>query len=953
MLKLVNITKEYKTEEESVLALRGVSIEFRKSEFVSILGPSGCGKTTLLNIVGGLDRYTDGDIQVDGVSTKKYRDEDWDTYRNRRIGFVFQSYNLIPHMTVLKNVQLSLTLAGVPKEEGRERALEALRKVGLEKQAKKKPNQMSGGQMQRVAIARALVNDPDIILADEPTGALDSESGVQVMELLKEVARDRLVVMVTHNGQLADEYSTRIINLKDGEVVGDTMPYDSAAESAAQASEMTENGVQTAENGVSAAETGNYAAYDENGTPYGDGAYYDENAIAAQQSAEQASPEPPKKKNIFARIGDKIRAFRKREKSYMSIGTAVNLSWTNLLSKKGRTLLTSIAGSIGIIGIVVVLALSNGVNGYISALEENALSQYPITINDRDVSLQNVMNTVLGGSSGVGEQYPDSGELVVGDVLGSLFAEMDEIFAENDLKTFKAYIEDNFDDSLGVVKYGYGTTLNIYTEDPKSPDENYMKVNPFTDAMGSFLPTEGDFAAITSMAEAFTASWDQISTNQELLERQYDVVAGRWPDQDSANEIIVVMDSYNTIPDFGMFMLGLRSQDDLVNLINSALDKDDEETQKLLEEFYKPIKLEGDGGLVGKKYYVITDADYFIEDESSSFGYTETDRGATDKETVDAVFEANGVQELEIVGVVRPKPGVTVTSINGYVGYTEALTLAMLEKAESHPIVEMMKEAALSMAADDEDKANGIVTADNFRGWVSPVALKQAVSVPGALFGDEKKVVTVGTRLGRDDYAAYVAIMRAVGVADPASPQSISFYANSFDHKAEIEQFIQTYIDTTGNDLKYTDQLAIMMTFVEQLSSTVTQVLVGFAAISLIVSTIMIAIIIYTSVLERRKEIGVLRSLGARKKDIARVFISESAILGAYSGAIGIVVAVAFSFAGSAILAAVLGISGLMSVSWWQCLMMFAVSVVLSILAGFIPSRIASKKDPTVALRSE
>ena len=952
MLKLVNITKEYKTEEESVLALRGVSIEFRKSEFVSILGPSGCGKTTLLNIVGGLDRYTDGDIQVDGVSTKKYRDEDWDTYRNRRIGFVFQSYNLIPHMTVLKNVQLSLTLAGVPKEEGRERALEALRKVGLEKQAKKKPNQMSGGQMQRVAIARALVNDPDIILADEPTGALDSESGVQVMELLKEVARDRLVVMVTHNGQLADEYSTRIINLKDGEVVGDTMPYDSAAESAARASEMTENGVQTAENGVSAAETGNYAAYDENGMPYGDGAYYGENA-AAQQSAEQASPEPPKKKNIFARIGDKIRAFRKREKSYMSIGTAVNLSWTNLLSKKGRTLLTSIAGSIGIIGIVVVLALSNGVNGYISALEENALSQYPITINDRDVSLQNVMNTVLGGSSGVGEQYPDSGELVVGDVLGSLFAEMDEIFAENDLKTFKAYIEDNFDDSLGVVKYGYGTTLNIYTEDPKSPDENYMKVNPFTDAMGSFLPTEGDFAAITSMAEAFTASWDQISTNQELLERQYDVVAGRWPDQDSANEIIVVMDSYNTIPDFGMFMLGLRSQDDLVNLINSALDKDDEETQKLLEEFYKPIKLEGDGGLVGKKYYVITDADYFIEDESSSFGYTETDRGATDKETVDAVFEANGVQELEIVGVVRPKPGVTVTSINGYVGYTEALTLAMLEKAESHPIVEMMKEAALSMAADDEDKANGIVTADNFRGWVSPVALKQAVSVPGALFGDEKKVITVGTRLGRDDYAAYVAIMRAVGVADPASPQSISFYANSFDHKAEIEQFIQTYINTTGNDLKYTDQLAIMMAFVEQLSSTVTQVLVGFAAISLIVSTIMIAIIIYTSVLERRKEIGVLRSLGARKKDIARVFISESAILGAYSGAIGIVVAVAFSFAGSAILAAVLGISGLMSVSWWQCLMMFAVSVVLSILAGFIPSRIASKKDPTVALRSE
>ena len=497
MLKLIEITKEYKTEEESVLALHGVSIEFRKSEFVSVLGPSGCGKTTLLNIIGGLDRYTSGDIQVDGISTKEYRDEDWDTYRNRRIGFVFQSYNLIPHMSVLKNVQLSLTLAGISKEEGRERAMEALRKVGLEKQAKKKPNQMSGGQMQRVAIARALVNNPDIILADEPTGALDSESGVQVMELLKEVAADRLVIMVTHNGQLAEEYSTRIINLKDGEVVGDTKPYDSAAEALA---EQEKESVKTAENDVKQTETA-----DE--TVVSDG-------IAADAAEHESAP--AKKKNVFARMADRIRAIRKREKSYMSVGTAVNLSWTNLLSKKGRTLLTSIAGSIGIIGIVVVLALSNGVNGYISTLEENALSQYPITINDRDVAMETVMNTVLNSGGNTGVQYPDSGEIVVGDILGSLFDSLADVFAENDLKTFKQYIENNFDNSLGVVKYGYGTKLNIYTPDPESPDEKYMKVNPFTDAMGALLPDEGNLGAISDMASSFTAAWDQISTNQEL-----------------------------------------------------------------------------------------------------------------------------------------------------------------------------------------------------------------------------------------------------------------------------------------------------------------------------------------------------------------------------------------------------------------------------------------------------
>ncbi len=525
MLKLFEITKEYKVDEESVLALHNVSVEFRRNEFVSILGPSGCGKTTLLNIIGGLDRYTSGDIQIDGVSTEEYDDVDWDTYRNKRIGFVFQAYNLIPHMTVLKNVQLSLTLAGVSKEEGRARAMEALRRVGLEKQAKKKPNQMSGGQMQRVAIARALVNNPDIILADEPTGALDSESGLQVMELLKEVARDRLVIMVTHNGQLAEEYSTRIINLKDGEIVGDTMPYDSSAEEAAR--ERVHEGAEDA-------------------------------------SAENASVGAGVKKSFFARVKEKVRKLRASDKSSMSVATAINLSWTNLLSKKGRTLLTSIAGSIGIIGIVVVLALSNGVGAYIQTLEENALSQYPITLKEYDINTSALLSSALSQGGTAAEEYPDGTQVGVGNVLGSLLGNIEEVFVKNDLKALKQYLDDdnNFDKSLGTVKYGYGTTFNVYADDPAHLGESYMKVNPFTDAMGDLMGSFQGSGFISEMANAFTSTWDELSANQQLLDQQYELLGdSRWPQ--TANEVVVVVDKYNQLPDFAMFMLGLRSQDHL------------------------------------------------------------------------------------------------------------------------------------------------------------------------------------------------------------------------------------------------------------------------------------------------------------------------------------------------------------------------------------------------------
>ena len=908
MLKLFEITKEYKVDEESVLALHNVSVEFRRNEFVSILGPSGCGKTTLLNIIGGLDRYTSGDIQIDGVSTEEYDDVDWDTYRNKRIGFVFQAYNLIPHMTVLKNVQLSLTLAGVSKEEGRARAMEALRRVGLEKQAKKKPNQMSGGQMQRVAIARALVNNPDIILADEPTGALDSESGLQVMELLKEVARDRLVIMVTHNGQLAEEYSTRIINLKDGEIVGDTMPYDSSAEEAAR--ERVHEGAEDA-------------------------------------SAENASVGAGVKKSFFARVKEKVRKLRASDKSSMSVATAINLSWTNLLSKKGRTLLTSIAGSIGIIGIVVVLALSNGVGAYIQTLEENALSQYPITLKEYDINTSALLSSALSQGGTAAEEYPDGTQIGVGNVLGSLLGNIEEVFVKNDLKALKQYLDDdnNFDKSLGTVKYGYGTTFNVYADDPAHLGESYMKVNPFTDAMGDLMGSFQGSGFISEMANAFTSTWDELSVNQKLLDQQYELLGdSRWPQ--TANEVVVVVDKYNQLPDFAMFILGLRSQDYLLDIILSG-----HESEK--EEFYKPLDL---SELLGKEYKLIANSDYYVKQDDGT--YNTVARDELDKGVIDSLNPL----DIKVVGVVRPRQGVTVTSINGYVGYTHALTEMMLERASESDVAATVLDAALNeinkgVKADD-DSRNGIVTKKNFAAYYLPVTIPQGVEIT-YITNPDSPIISTTTENGLaagtlvSNYSMHVEIMRALGVADKDTPQTIKIYPSSFDNKAAIEDVLRAYGEETGQEVKYTDNLAIIMSFVREMSDTVTNVLVGFAAISLIVSTIMIAIIIYTSVLERRKEIGVLRSLGARKKDISRVFIAESGILGAYSGAIGVLLAVVFSVIGELVLRLLMQIEGLMAVSWWQCVTMFFVSILLSILAGFIPSRMAAKKDPTAALRSE
>ena len=944
MLKLIDITKEYVIEkdEEKVLALNKVSIEFRKNEFVSILGPSGCGKTTLLNIIGGLDRYTSGDIQIDGVSTKDYDDVDWDTYRNRRIGFVFQSYNLIPHMNILKNVAMSLTLAGVEKEERKRRALEALDKVGLASQASKKPNQLSGGQMQRVAIARALVNNPEIILADEPTGALDSESGIQVMDLLKEVAEDRLVVMVTHNPSLAEEYSTRIVYLKDGEVVGDSMPYDSKDELKELECRLGENVVEEV---VEEVERDDVAG-----------------ELSEKEVVEivEKKTEEPKKKKTFR---ERFLKYKKADKCAMKLSTAISLSWNNLLAKKGRTLLTSIAGSIGIIGIILVLSLSNGAAGYVRGLEESALSTYPLTIGKTNTDPSAILSMLMNNDE-ERPSNPDTDEIYTAKMLGKVVSQLSTLLAENDLVQLKKYIDENFDDSLATVKYNYGVSFNAFKEDPhneklvsdymqKNPDatleeakaaaERYMKVSPYTETMNSVLDMLPDSikdmdiggSSLNDMLKKFTTSggsmlnsWAEMSSNQKLLESQYELVGNdsRWPT--SATEVVVVVDKSNQLLDYQLFMLGLQSQDDVIKAI---MDSHWAEYKTSVEE------------LLNLEYKVLADADYLEEDAEEKWVDTDGD-GIADKtwtghnhaEQNKKWIDSRDPVNVKVVGVIRPKEGVSVTSINGVVGYTPALTQLLIERASKNEAVVRMN--ALKAAADEES--------DDY--YNSPINFDYSTTN-----GSQVKVLA-GDRISfSTDSNTNLAIMRKLGVANLEEPMSIEFYCSSFEAKEKIVAFIDQYNKETGSKVSYGDSLSTIMSFVNTMVNTITGVLVAFAAISLIVSTIMIAIIIYTSVLERRKEIGVLRSIGARKKDISRVFLAESAILGGYSGLIGVIISVGFSFAISAILKTIFKISGLMYISWWQCLLMFAISILLSMLAGFIPSRIAAKKDPAIALRSE
>lgn len=895
MLVLHNIVKDYVMNENTVHVLKGVDVCFRKCEFVAVLGPSGCGKTTLLNIIGGLDRYTSGDILVDGISTENYGDRDWDVYRNHRIGFVFQSYNLIPHLSVQRNVEMSMTLAGVPSAERKARAIAALERVGLASEAKKKPNQLSGGQMQRVAIARAIVNNPDIILADEPTGALDSESGVQVMELLKEISKEKLVIMVTHNETLANEYSTRIINLKDGVVTSDSAPYsreecaaDGDGEAVLYDKEEKEIADGQAENSEDVSDFDG-AGYTEDTEAVSEAKVAPKNKIAAFFA--DMNEKGRKRREIRKRV----RADRKaRGKSAMSYGTAISLSFTNLLSKKGRTALTAFAGSIGIIGIVLVLALSSGAGIYIQSMEEDALSQYPIQIERTNTDLQSIINILMEQNT-ERPDWPDNEEIVVNEVIGHLLANLSAALNDtNDLKAFKSYIEENFDENIGYVKYDYGTTFDVFCN-YVGDDEKYMKVNPFIEGIADAIPPSlSGFLDKIEQFGALLSVWDEMIENEDLVKSQYELLGdSKWPT--SYDEVLIVVDEKNSLDDFTLFALGLKSPDELMDAIMNG--------GEFASETYQPEEL------IGLEYRITTGTDYYQQDENGKW-YKITERN--DQREISFVEGTNSEGEpnsvtVKVVGVIRPKKGTQVTSINGNIAYTHALTEYLSDRAYNSPAAKAQR------AAGNVD----------------------------ILDGDE---------LTDDEYDAR---MLEFGIADMTNPMSVRIYANSFNDKEKIEKFIADYNSATYNDIKYTDNLEMIMGYVDSLTGTVTGVLIGFAAISLVVSSIMIAIIIYTSVLERRKEIGVLRSMGARKTDISNVFIAESGMIGLIAGIIGVVIALILFMPLNIILESYLSVANLVHIEWWHAVMMIAISVVLSIIAGFIPSRIAAKKDPVKCLRED
>lgn len=875
MIVLKDIKKNYYLNKSNVVSvLKGVNVAFRKNEFVSILGPSGCGKTTLLNIIGGLDVCDSGEIIVGGVSTVNFSAADWDNYRNKRIGFVFQSYNLIPHLSVVRNVEMPLILAGVKKSECRQRAIAVLETVGLKEQIYKKPLQLSGGQMQRVALARALVTDPDIILADEPTGALDAESSVQVMDLLRKVANDRLVVMVTHNNSLAEEYSTRIINLSGGMVSGDSNPYVPEEEL------PTENAPEEV-----------YAANELAEDPRAD----------AAETSEEPATKPVKKARV--------------KKSHLSFATAVELSARTLASKKVRTALTSFAGSIGIIGIILVLAISTGVNAYIRNLEEGSLSLYPLTIEESTVSLMSLMEKLMGESNIDREEYPDGDTIYTNKVLGGIMGELTNMAKPNDLESFKAYIEENFDEKLGYVKYEYGIPMHVYADDPKST-ERLMKTEPFLDVMNSALDDmSGAFSLPDSFIEMITpyaemmSAWAEMSESTSLIRSQYELIGNsQWPrtdvyedeNGDMVAEVVVIADSKNQLNDYSLFMLGLKSQSDIFSAI---IDKDDSFSNTTYS-----VK-----DIVGKEYYVLGGYDYFEKEDGAEL-WTKHDKTTQDAKYIKSHYSV----KAKVVGVIRPSKGSTAM-INGAIGYCSSLKNYLIEKAESN-------DAVVAQKASYDEESGRYVDITTGRKFASTTSYNERIT--------------------------------EMGIADLTKPKTIMIYSSSFANKEKIVEFIREYNDSNSatnpeKTIKYTDMLSTMMSFVNTMSDAISKVLIGFISISLIVSSIMIAVIIYTSVLERRKEVGILRSIGARKRDITTIFMAESGMLGLSSGLLGVFIGWLITLPVNVLLKSAVGISNLAIVEWWHVVVMTLISFLLSVVAGVVPAFMGAKQDPAVALRTE
>ena len=851
MLELRKITKIYATDDFKQTALDNVSITFKKNEFVSILGPSGSGKTTLLNIIGGLDEYTDGDLIINDVSTKKYKDTDWDSYRNHSIGFVFQSYNLIPHQSILQNVELALTLSGVSKHERRKRAKEALDKVGLTDHMNKRPNQMSGGQMQRVAIARALVNNPDIVLADEPTGALDSKTSEQIMELLKEVAEDRLVIMVTHNAEIAEKYSTRIVELRDGQIINDTDP-------------VTEE-------------------------------------------------------------ERKVKKSSKTKRVSMSMMTALSLSLNNLLTKKGRTILTAFAGSIGIIGIALILSLSHGIQSYIDRTEQETLSSYPLVIQRESVDMNQMIESMTKAAQEDAEDQKDD-ELKSITIIEDMFTSLSKEVKRNDMKDFKKYIESdkvNMKEHVTSIQYGYGLTPNIY----KIEDDKVTQVNPNTifDSFG--MSTAGYSQAYSSYMSQYDV-FTELIDNEKLLKQQYDLVKGRWPKE--ANEMIVVLGKHNEITDYSLYSLGLLDQDELKKQFSNMT------TGKEVEFEKKKFKLDD---LLGLKYKIVLKSEYY--EKVNGIWVDNSSNEAKMKNIL------NNAEEIEIVGIIRPNPEAVANQIQaGTVGYTHEFIERIIERTNASEIVKEQlanKEVNIFTNTKFED-------AKKFD--MSNLTMDQKIAMSQMSQDELAAMIDTYTKKAT---ASYEENIKKLGVADLDNPETISIFPKDFDAKEEITAIIDKYNEKKdeADKLEYTDIVGIMMSSVSSIVNVISSVLIAFVAISLIVSSIMIAIITYISVIERTKEIGILRAIGASKKDISRVFNAETLIEGLTAGVLGILVTIIINIPANIIIKELTGISNLSKLPTAGAIILIIISVLLTVIAGFIPAKIASKKDPVEALRTE
>lgn len=861
MLQCKNIVKEYYSGDEIVHAVNGLSVTFRDNEFVSILGPSGCGKTTFLNIIGGLDQYTSGDLIINGKSTKEYTDKDWDTYRNHRIGFIFQSYNLIMHQSVLKNVEMSLTLSGVPKEERKKRAIAALEKVGLKDQINKKPTQMSGGQMQRVAIARALVNDPEIVLADEPTGALDSETSVQIMELLKEIARDRLVIMVTHNPELAERYSTRIVRLKDGKMISDSMPVKEVKEEAKE---------------------------------------------------------------------------QKLKRPSMSFWTALSLSFNNLMTKKGRTLLTSFAGSIGIIGIGLIMSLSNGVQDYITRVENDTMADYPIELKDNTMDMSVMMSAMMDMQDETEASEMEDGKITISKMVESI---LDSISSSktNNLAEFKKYLEsdqgDEFTSTAKAIEYSYGMDMTVFNA---NSEYGLVRVSPneLIDKLG--------FSQMGQVQSAFGVSspmnqeiWTQMPDSQALREDNYQLIDGAWPKDES--EILLAVDKNNEITDYALYSAGLLDQDELVKNYQNVLDgKTDKievsETKNYTNEDFIGMEL---SVLPNSALYQKVNGLWIDQSDNEDFI-----KDALKKEA----------KSVKIVGIVKPAEKTVSSTALGGILYDSSLRNWAADEADASEIVKEQKADPKINVFTGREFTNG----EKFSmDQLTPEQMMQMQSMP------QEELLSYITTYNNIINATYDSNLSDLGVIDLNEPSSIKLYARSFDDKEKLGDLITEYNNVQNDEGKpeniitYTDTVGVMLSGVQRVINLISYVLMGFVSVSLVVSSIMIGIITYISVLERIKEIGVLRALGASKRDIRRVFNAETFIIGLISGLLGIGITALLDIPISLIVQNLTGVAGIASLPVNGAVILVLINLALTMIAGLIPASMASRKNPVEALRTE